>query len=65
MWEDGWGYSNAPPIVAGIIALMKSVNPGLGVKEVKNILIKTSVDRNGFNVIDANAAVELSKSLRK
>jgi len=65
VFKDGWGFSNAPPIVAGVVALMKSVNPKLSVKEVKNILIKTSVLKNGFNIIDAEEAVKKAIELNK
>ena len=65
VYEDGWGFSNAPPIVAGVIALMKSVNPGLNIKEIKNILIKTSVMNDGFNIVDAEAAVKEAIKFRK
>ena len=65
VFRDGWGFSNGPPIVAGIVALMKSVNPKLSVEEIKNILIKTSEPENGFNVIDAEAAVKRAIELNK
>ena len=65
VFRDGWGFSNGPPIVAGIVALMKSVNPKLSVEEIKNILIKTSEPENGFNVIDAEAAVKSAIELNK
>lgn len=28
-FEDGWGYSNGPPTIAGAIALLKAANPAL------------------------------------
>ncbi len=58
VFQDGWGYSNGPPIVAGVIALMKSVNSSLTVPELKDILKKTARMDDGFRVLDAEAAVK-------
>jgi len=58
VFRDGWGFSNAPPITAGIIALVKSVNPELNVKQIKKLLIETSENHNGFNILNAEAAVK-------
>jgi len=63
-YKDGWGYSNAPPIVAGVVALMKSVNNNLNVREIKDILIKTARNENGFKVLDAEAAVKAAYNKR-
>jgi len=57
-YKDGWGYSNGPPIVAGVIALMKSVNPEITPNIIREILYSTSIVRNGFKVLDAEAAVK-------
>jgi len=57
-FEDGWGFSNAPPIVGGVIALMKSANPDLSPTELRALLVQTSFDREGFRVLDAEAAVK-------
>lgn len=62
-YEDGWGYSNAPPIVVGVIALMKSVNPGLTNNEIRRIIIETAEDRNGFKVLNALKAVKSAKKM--
>jgi hypothetical protein len=62
-YEDGWGYSNAPPVVLGVIALMKSVNPNLSINEIKQIIIKTADEKNGFMVLNALAAVESARKL--
>lgn len=59
------GTSMASPIVAGVVALMRSLNPDLTVAQVKNILYSTAVDLgdSGFDAqfangrVDANAAV--------
>ena len=69
------GTSFAAPIVAGVVALMISVNPNLTPDEIRDILIQTadkigdvSYDANGFNEyraygkIDAKKAVEVAKS---
>jgi serine protease len=56
-FEDGWGYSNAPPIVAGVIALVKSANPRLSAGEIRRAITETAYDREGFRVLDAEAAV--------
>ncbi len=58
VYKDGWGYSNGPPMVGGVVALMKSVNKGLTVREVKSILIGTARFENGFKVLDAETAVQ-------
>jgi len=42
------GTSMASPIVAGVVALIRSVNPGLSVDEVKNILYTTANDVYGW-----------------
>jgi hypothetical protein len=57
-FRDGWGYSNAPPQIAGVIALMKSVNKELTPEDLKNIILSTAVEINGFKVLNAEAAVK-------
>lgn len=57
VFQDGWGFSNAPPIVAGVIALMKSANPALSPASLRRLLVETAVEREGFRVVDAEAAV--------
>jgi subtilisin family serine protease len=57
-YEDGWGYSNAPPTVAGVIALMKEVCPSLSPEEVRQIVRETTYDYDGFRCLDAEAAVK-------
>lgn len=61
--EDGadgaaWGYANAPPLVAGTIALVKSAAPDLSPRQVKDLLKRTARRAGGFRVLDAEAAVE-------
>jgi subtilase family protein len=63
-FEDGWGFSNAPPIVGGVIALMKSANPRLSPAQVRQLLVQTGFDRDGFRVLDAEAAVKAAMAAR-
>lgn len=63
-FEDGWGYSNGPPIVAGVIALVKSANPGLSPREIHRLLVQTAYEREGFKVLDAEAAVRAAAERR-
>jgi hypothetical protein len=56
-WEDGWGYSNAPPTVAGTVALMKSACSALTPADIRWLLVETAEMRDGFAVLDAAAAV--------
>jgi len=56
-FRDGWGYSNGPPIVGGVVALMRSVNPKLTPEEIKNIIIATAYFKDGFKILDAEACV--------
>ena len=59
------GTSMAGPHVAGVVALLRQVNPDLGVDEIKQILMNTAVDLGstgednsyGHGIIDAYAAV--------
>lgn len=63
-FEDGWGYSNAPPTVGGVIALMKSANPELTPPQIRQLLARTAYEREGFKVLDAEAAVKAAIALR-
>lgn len=63
-FEDGWGYSNAPPVVLGVIALMKSASPRLTPAQVRQLLRDTARERDGFRVLDADAAVRAAVELR-
>lgn len=62
------GTSQATPHVAGVIALMLSVNPKLTQPQVKDILMKTSrrppanCPACGAGIIDATAAVNAAKA---
>jgi subtilase family protein len=57
-FEDGWGFSNGPPIVGGVIALMKSANPRVSPAQLRQLLVQTAFERDGFRVLDAEAAVK-------
>lgn len=63
-FKDGWGYSNAPPVVAGVIALMKSANSRLTPTQLRQLLRETAYDREGFKVLDADAAVRAAVAQR-
>ncbi len=63
-FEDGWGFSNGPPTVAGVIALVKSANPRLSPGQVRHLLVETAFDRDGFRVLDAEAAVKAAAAMR-
>lgn len=63
------GTSAACPQVAGVVALMLSVNPTLTVSQVRNILHETAVDLGtagfdtnyGYGLVDAGAAVAAAR----
>lgn len=63
-FEDGWGFSNGPPIVGGVIALVKSANPRLSPAQTRQLLVQTAYDREGFKVLDAEAAVKAAIAMR-
>jgi hypothetical protein len=64
VFRDGWGYSNGPPIVAGVIALMKSANPELTVQQIRSIIVETACKKDGFNVLDAEASVKKAIAIK-
>ena len=67
------GTSSATPLVAGICALMLSVNPDLTAKEVKEILIKTAdkigspleYDSNGHSLKYGYGKVNADKAVKE
>lgn len=69
-WEltDLRGTSFAAPLVAGVAALMLSVNPALGPADVEYILTRTADDRGpagwdfryGWGILDADEAVAVA-----
>ncbi len=64
VFKDGWGLSQGPPIVAGVIALMKSVNPELTPQQIRTIIVETGCMKDGFKVLDAEAAVRQAIRLK-
>jgi serine protease AprX len=65
------GTSFAAPIVSSIVACMLEANPRLSPQQIKRILIDSAervpeveVDRQGWGVVSARRAVELSLALR-
>ena len=48
--------------MAGVVALMKSVNPDLSPKEIRRIIVETAYNKEGFKVLDAEAAVKKAMS---
>ncbi|MCP4609998.1 MAG: S8/S53 family peptidase [Planctomycetes bacterium] len=64
-FRDGWGFSNGPPIVAGVIALMKSANSELTPRDIRKIISETAFIKDGFKVLDAEAAVRQAIALKQ
>ena len=65
------GTSFAAPIVSSIIACMLEANPRLNPQQIKRILIATAervseveVERQGWGVVSARAAVEAASILK-
>jgi subtilisin family serine protease len=50
--------------VAGVIALMKSANPRLSPAQLRRLLVQTAFEREGFRVLDAEAAVTAAMAVR-
>jgi hypothetical protein len=65
VFRDGWGYSNGPPIVGGVIALMKSANPELTNPEIRRIIVETGDDKEGFRVLNVEAAVQRAVAMKR
>jgi len=64
------GTSNASPVVAGVAALMLSVNPALTPKQLKELLLKTATVQPGLEgkitsggIVNAYDAVTAAKNL--
>jgi serine protease AprX len=62
------GTSFAAPIVSSLAAQVLEANPGLAPREVKRLVLRTArrlphveVDRQGWGVVDARAAVEAAR----
>lgn len=66
------GTSMAAPVVTGVAAMMKAVNPRLTVEQVENILDKTAADvmekgrddDTGYGIVDAKSAVEMAENYK-
>jgi hypothetical protein len=63
-FKDGWGFSNGPPAVAGVMALVKAANPSLSTTAVRGVVLDTAVMTDGFRVPDAAAAVAAASRLK-
>jgi hypothetical protein len=64
VYQDGWGFSNGPPSVAGALTLMRGANPKLTPAQIRSILGETAENRDGFAVLNAEAAVKRAVDLR-
>jgi hypothetical protein len=54
-----WGVSQTAPIVSGVIALMKQLNPRLKPREIKEILLKSTITTpDGYPLLDAKKAAD-------
>ncbi len=57
-----WGVSSTAPMVSGVIAMMKELNPKLTPQEIREILVKSGRDlESGYKVLDALKALQNSK----
>ena len=69
-YRTGFGTSYSAPIVAGVVALMKSVDNTLTPKIIRTILQRTAVDLGdtgkdkyfGYGLVDAFAAVTMAQN---
>ncbi len=54
-----WGVSGTAPLVSGVIAMMKELNPNLTPQEIREILLKSGRElESGYKVIDAVKALK-------
>ncbi|WP_336603659.1 S8 family serine peptidase [Rothia nasimurium] len=58
-----YGTSQAAPMVAGTIALMKQVHPGMTIEQIRNTLKSTGSDASGYRQLNTGAAVAAAKRL--
>ena len=71
-YEEFSGTSMAAPHVAGVVALMLSVNPNLTPEQIRDILHETAKDlgkpgkddKYGYGLVDAYAAVQRAEETR-
>jgi hypothetical protein len=47
-----------------VIALMKGTNPKLTPAQIRSILVETAENRDGFAVLNAEAAVKKARDLK-
>lgn len=58
-----WGLSPTAPIVAGVVAMMKEINPGLMPIRIKKMIRrKSKTTSDGYPLLDAKKAVDQVKS---
>jgi len=59
-------FSSMAPVLAGIVAMMKEINPALAPAECKRILIETSreIDYDGYRVKRAVDALQALKQVQ-
>jgi subtilisin family serine protease len=58
-----WGVSQSAPLVSGVIAMMKELNPGLNPREIREILLDSGkLTPDGYPLLDALAAVTKAKA---
>lgn len=61
-----WGVSQTAPIVGGVIALMKEINPRLQSEEIRNILLRSGTKlESGYYVLDAESALKNCQPISK
>ncbi|MFQ6114719.1 MAG: S8 family serine peptidase [bacterium] len=54
-----WGFSQTAPVVAGVVAMMKEINPQLKPAEIRQILLKSGKKiKSGYEVLDAHEALQ-------
>ena len=57
-----WGVSSTAPMVSGVIAMMKELNPRLTPQEIREILVISGRElESGYRVLDAVKALQNSK----
>ncbi len=57
-----WGVSATAPMVSGVIAMMKELNPRLTPQEIREILVKSGRElESGYRVLDAVKALQYTK----
>jgi subtilisin family serine protease len=61
-YDDMRGTSMAAPIVAGVAALIYSINPQFSAEDVAKLLIDGSDNKGGYGILNARKAVELAQT---